>query len=55
MSFDFFLPVLTYPDPTPVAGLAATATFGSSCSEATAPALHDPRLPPSSCGTDVVL
>ena len=46
MSFDFFLPVLTYPDPTPVAGLARALDMAASIGGTLSPLVAEIDIPP---------
>ena len=46
MSFDFFLPVLTYPDPTPVAGLTRALDMAASIGGRLSPLIAEIDIPP---------
>lgn len=46
MSFDFFLPVLTYPDPTPVAGLTRALDMAASIGGKLSPLVAEIDIPP---------
>jgi len=46
MSFDFFLPVLTYPDPTPIAGLTRALDMAASIGGRVSPLVAEIDIPP---------